>query len=354
MRIAFLGDIALFGKNTKDAGNWQVRFAEVKSILDTCDYIVGNLETPLTEYGKTIGGKSAYIKGKPEDAYILKYLGFTHVSLANNHMFDYCEKGLLDTIECLDNNKIGWFGINGKTAILDNSVSLMGYCCYSTNAVGLERTGMYINLLDPKIMQDDINKSINQGLLPVLSCHWGEEHVHYPDYNHIAVARKLAEKNRIVIIGHHPHVIQGNENIENSIIHYSLGNFCFDDVYTPKSEKPLIKLSKDNQESYILIFDIENGAVKTQSIIPFSFAGGLYKIDVSLQGKIKKWSAELADNKDYYISRRKKLLAEYISSRKSNRDINWYLKRLNIESVKMIIRAKHDAKRFEQIIKQSK
>ncbi len=90
MRIAFLGDIALFGKNTKNAGNWQDRFAEIKTILDTCNYVVGNLETPLTDYTKTIGGKSAYIKGKPDDAYILKYLGFTHVSLANSHMFDYC------------------------------------------------------------------------------------------------------------------------------------------------------------------------------------------------------------------------------------------------------------------------
>lgn len=350
MKIALVGDIALFGRNNVHDAGWKVRFSEIKSILNSCDYVIGNLETPLTNCTKVVGGKSAYIKGTPGDVEILKYLGVSHVSLANNHMFDFREKGLFDTIACLEKNGIGWFGVDEKALEINGKIALLGYCCYSTNAVGLERRGHHINLLDPKKMDYEIGDKEAKGLLPIVSCHWGQEHVHFPNYDHIEVARGLAKKHNIVIHGHHPHVIQGIECVAGSLINYSFGNFCFDDVYTPKSTEPLVKLSQDNQESYILLLDVKQGRLLSYEVIPFSFEKGYYFIKNSVKDRIQEWSLHLNDKKDAYIDARNAFLQDYYVGRKRQRDFHWYVKRLNPDSALMMIKAKRNKRNYNSVI----
>ena len=96
MRIALLGDIALFGrlsyKNSKDLNYY---FEDVASFLGTMDYVVGNLETPFSVKKKTSGAKSAYICSDIENIKILKSLHIKAVSLANNHMFDFGKEGYI-------------------------------------------------------------------------------------------------------------------------------------------------------------------------------------------------------------------------------------------------------------------
>lgn len=355
MKIALLGDIALFGVNTVVTRNWKKKFEGVKEILDSCDFVVGNLETPLTDSIKVVGGKSAYIKGKPEDIEILKYLGVTHVTLANNHIFDYCAKGLKDTLETLEKNKIDWYGVNGRTVDIvcdDSRVKLLGYCCYSTNAVGLEENDVYINVLNPIEMDKDITNAEREGYLPILSCHWGQEHVHYPDRDHLEIARWLASKHEIVIHGHHPHVIQGIESINRSLIMYSLGNFCFDDVYTSKSKDPLVRLSADNQESFVCVLTIIGNKIKKYDVIPFSFNKREYTLNNTIQEKIAEWTEFLKTPKDRYILKRREDIDIYISGRKKKRDLKWYLKRLNYNSVLMIKRSRKNEKRYSAIMKE--
>ncbi len=348
MKIALVGDIALFGKNTSQNKDYPNRFKPIKEILDRCDYVIGNLETPLTNYDRTIGGKSAYIKGTPEDIELLEYLGISHVSLANNHMFDYGQKGLEDTIKLLEDHHIGWYGINGKKAVIEKEndrIALLGYCCYSTNGKGMG----IVNILDPGNIENELNE-IKQ-MLPIVSMHWGEEHVHYPNYDHVETARKLCKSRQIVIHGQHPHVIQGIEKINESLITYSLGNFCFDDVYTSKSKEPLIKLSQDNQESFVLILDTEGSILKKYEIIPFSFAGQQYQTDQKIGEKIEKWSELLLKEKEVFKKEREEALTAYLNTRKAGRDLEWYLKRLNPESAKMILSSRNNQKEYTRLIK---
>ena len=239
MRIALLGDIAFFGRMTIKNRSFRGMLAPIKEQLRTCDYIIGNLESPLTTQKKAIGGKSAYLKGNPEDIEMLKYLGITHVTLANNHIFDYGAQGMLDTIRLLDENGIEWYGVNNrKREIIDagNHLALLGYCCYSTNAKGLEGKSQFVDVFDPAQVERDINEVTAKGMLPVLSIHWGQEHVHYPNYDHVEAIRKICKGKEVIVHGHHPHVIQGIEYLDKSLVAYSLGNFCFDDVYTKKSK----------------------------------------------------------------------------------------------------------------------
>lgn len=348
MKIALIGDIALFGKNTITDVTYKERFKIIKDVFDDCDYIIGNLETPLTFNNRVIGGKSAYIKGNPNDVEILSYLGVTHVSLANNHMFDFGNQGIEDTLTVLEKNNIDWYGINNKKVIIEDSSSkvvLSGYCCYSTNGKGMG----IVNIFDPSLIENELREDDNS--LQILSLHWGQEHVHYPNYDHIQVSRKLCKDNNIVIHGHHPHVIQGLEEIDKSLVAYSLGNFCFDDVYTSKSVKPLIKLSIDNMESYILVLEIENSSIFNYYLIPFSFINGNYTIDNKIIDKIKKWSNFLDSNKEYYIKKRSEDLQLYYSGRKANRNLEWYLKRINFESARIILSARINKNKYNSIIR---
>ncbi len=356
MKIAFVGDIGLFGKNSDaETADIEKRFRYVADILNKHDYVVGNLETPLTEHTKNIGGKSAYIKGISKDAEMLKKLGITHVSLANNHMYDFCKCGLTDTIKCLEDNGIQWFGIGGKSEYIcngANNLALHGYCCYSTNAKGLDERDMYVDRLDPGQMKKDLANDKKNGYFPIMSCHWGEEHVHYPNYDHVRLARKLAEYDGdMLIYGHHPHVIQGLEKINNTLIAYSLGNFCFDDVYTSRSDKPLIKLSRDNRETFILSVEIQDNHIKKYDIIPISFINEIYESDEAISEKINEWSKALNEKPEKYIGDRAEKLRNYINGRKANRDLRWYIKRLNYNSFKMIVSARKCKKEYDAMMK---
>lgn len=352
MRIALIGDVALFGKNcVKNKDDFIKRTEYVRQILQSFDYVVANLETPLTGETSVIGGKSAYIKGCSEDVELLKHLGITHVSLANNHVYDYGKKGLCDTIAHLENAGIEWFGIDDKPAYICEEaicISLRGYCCYTTNGCGLEQKKYTVNSFNPVWMEKKLDEDLSKGMIPILSCHWGEEHVHYPNRMHVVTARGLAENRKIVIHGHHPHVIQGVEQWQDSIIAYSLGNFCFDDVYTSKSKAPLIKLSVDNMQSFVLGLTIHSDGQIEREIIPFSFEKGVFEACPDVLERISEWTNALRNND--YIQLRKDALSTYISNRKKKRDIQWYIKRLNLESVRIILRGRHNAKKLHALM----
>jgi poly-gamma-glutamate synthesis protein (capsule biosynthesis protein) len=357
MKIAFLGDTAFFGKfstlnDQKD--NIFKRFEAVKEVLKNFDFVVANLETPLTECKKTCTGKSAYIKGVPEDVELLKYIGVTHVTLANNHIFDYTGKGFEDTISNLKKAGIKLFGVNGISCIEkidENEICFHGFCCYSTNARGFaEKNKSYgVNVLDFENTKKVLETDKQNNRLSILSVHWGEEHVNYPNRYHIDFARDLAKEYSFMLHGHHPHVVQGIEQIKDSLIAYSLGNFCFDDVYTKKSSKPLIKLSENNRTTFILSVEVKQNKIVEHKCIPLYI--GDEKIEMTDPCKFEKnmqeYSAALNSEKFSYIEKRQKLLSAYLNSRKRMRNLKWYLKRLNLESVKMIYNAKKNSAFFD-------
>lgn len=350
MKIALIGDIALFGCNKRNS-KYQEKFRSIKEYLSTFDFVIGNLETPLTEETRVIGGKSAYIKGNPADSEILKYLGITHVSLANNHIFDFGEKGLKETIDVLNNIGIYWYGIQGKTVEIvkqNTKLKLHGYCCYSTNGKGMRN---YVDVFNPIKVEEDILADQQESALSILSIHWGQEHVHYPNYDHVLTARKLASKAPFIIHGHHPHVLQGWETVARSLIAYSLGNFCFDDVYTNKSKEPLIKLSDDNREAIVFEVEINENKIENTKIKIFTFDEKMYHEAFFFEEKEKQWNEFLNEDEGKYREVRQKQISAYIDGRKNKRNLQWYLKRINMESVHMIMDIRNNQKNYETLIR---
>jgi len=359
MKVALLGDIAFYGKYSLDNKNVYKYFEEVAEFLSKFDYVVGNLESPLCCESKPYGAKSAHIKSNIENVELLKYLNIDVVNLANNHIFDYGKKGYESTKRVLEDNDIQYFGIENKDVLLKynkNKIILSGYCCYSTNAFGYQdnTSSMGINALNALEVEKGLLENHKNGLLNILSLHMGQEHVHYPNYDHVLMARAFAKRVPYVLYGHHPHVMQGIEQVDNSILAYSLGNFCFDDVYTKKSKEPLVKQSDDNKKSFILCLEIVDNKVVDSQTIPL-FAGK-EQLQVSKRHdiieKLYEYSYFLSETKEIYNGRRSEHLSTYINSRKTMRNFKWYLKRLNIKSALMILNSKKNLKKYRENITQ--
>lgn len=140
------------------------------------------------------------------------------VNLANNHTYDYGEKSYTDTIAALDAEGIISFG-NDRTAIIEIQgikVGLLG--TYELrDHMGCEQE-----------MKDNIANLKEQGAqLIIATFHWGEERENIPNETQVALAHSAIDNGADLVLGHHPHVLQGIEEYKGKNIVYSLGNFCF-------------------------------------------------------------------------------------------------------------------------------
>lgn len=355
MKIALLGDIGLFGRfSVKENPGALGLFDEVRQALSGCDVVVGNLETPLTDSGSTVLGKSAYIKGSPADIGILRHLGVTHVNLANNHIFDYGTRGFLDTVEALDQAGIKYFGVDNESCLVqkgDSTIALHGYCCLSSNPLRVLRKGRRhgVHLLDPNAVERTLLEDRQNKRLSVVSCHWGEEHTHYPNPDHVATARRWAGKAPFVLYGHHPHMVQGIEQVSGALLAYSLGNFCFDDVYTKKSRQPTVKQGEDNKTGMVLILSVHDSQIESWEAIPFADTPGKLAAGqpAGFQTSLGGWSGALSDEKGGYQALRKSALAELAQERMRKRDFGWYVKRLNLNTAVMLARAFLNSRKYK-------
>lgn len=353
MKIALLGDIAFYGKySIKENSKIFEYFNEVSLLLKKYDYVIGNLETPFATNEKAYGAKSAYIKSDPENIELLKFLNISYVNLANNHLYDFGKSSYKLTKKLLQENDIKLFGIEHQQEFIvhgSNKLALHGYCCYSTNPLGVTKdNSLGVNELNLPVIEKQMLENEKNGFLNLIAIHCGQEHVNYPNYDHIRLARQLAKVCPYIFYGHHPHVMQGIESIENSLIAYSLGNFCFDDVYTKKSKEPLIVQSINNKTSFILEIDIEDNKIVNYKTIQIFADKDSLKVNYEKDVKLEEYSEKLKIDKSEYINMRNELLSDFLQSRKQLRDFKWYLKRLNFKSFLMIKNAIANKKKYNK------
>lgn len=357
MKLALLGDIALFGQMSVNKNpNLSEYFSNIADYLCHFDYVVGNLETPFSVAKKTNGAKSAFICSDVENVRILKQLHINAVCLANNHMFDFGREGYETTKRVLDENGIKYFGTEGKELRIEQDGCILvfnGFCCYTSGPLKCVPFGKYgVNAYNLRTVEERIMNNNEGGALNIVSVHAGLEHVNYPSVEHISAARKLAEKVDYVYYGHHPHVIQGVEKYKGSIIAYSLGNFCFDDIYTKASgNKPLITLTENNRHGAILELTIEkNKVVNWREKIIYIGKGNKMEL-VEAYEPLNDYNNAISNCEidiQTYKAKRKAILNARIAERKKSRNLIWYLKRLRPMYVQILINAKWNAKEYKK------
>lgn len=357
MKVALLGDIGFFGKfcvtNNPELKEY---FKEISDFLGEHDVVIGNLETPFVEKLTPYGAKSAHIYADPLNIELLKYLNISHVNLSNNHIYDFGEHSYELTKSILTNNDVEFFGVESKQNYVEKDgvkVALQGYCSYNTNPLKVTfDQSKGVNGLDIDLMVENFKCNSNNGYFNIVSMHSGLEHVNYPSQDDIKMARKLGDLAPYLYYGHHPHVAQGVEEYSESLLAYSLGNFCFSDVYTEKSTLPLIKMSENNKTGLILSLEISPTGIENYEAIPIymsekSMELGTKSVNIDLDEYTKSIKLDV----NIYESKRQKLVDEYIGSRIKQRDIKFYLKRLNINSIKLILASKLNALKYKRHVK---
>lgn len=249
LELTFVGDV-IFGRYRgsgydpiPEAGHDP--FEEIREAL-RADVLVGNLETPVVRdlpVDSPIGSRFRFGASK-DHAALLVEAGFTAVSLANNHSFDQREAGLRETPEILEELGIVPLGRSRDEAPLFRVESIekngwrIGFLAATTRRNAPQREGMpELPYLDTRAMADTLAPLLraaraDHDVLAVI-VHWGDEYADAPAHVQKTAARALVDAGADLVIGHHPHVLQGIERHGDGIIAYSLGNFVFENTNDP-------------------------------------------------------------------------------------------------------------------------
>lgn len=208
---------------------------ENRFFMDT-DLIGLNLESAVTKNGEHYS--PALINDfavAPERVSELKKYGFNFLNLANNHIADQGSKGYEETKNNLTELGISFSGCPDRQ---------VGECSFVEKEIGGIKTAMVgfsmvYGVFDEKKAGEIISELKSRNELVIVNIHWGVEYSKNFNKKQQQVGRDLIDAGADVIIGHHPHVIQGMEIYKNKPIFYSLGNFIFDQYFSEATQTGL-------------------------------------------------------------------------------------------------------------------
>lgn len=209
--------------------------------MQEADLFMINNEFPYTSRGTPTEDKKFTFRAKPENVSILKEMGVDLVTLANNHVYDYGEVAVLDTLDTLDRAEIlhAGAGRNREEAMKPATVTLNGmkisFICATqveqldnpdTKAATDQSAGVFRCFNDDSIY-DVVRETKKDSDFVICYIHWGQELSEELNWAQTDQAEKLVEAGADLIVGAHPHILQGVDIIEGVPVIYSLGNFWF-------------------------------------------------------------------------------------------------------------------------------
>ncbi len=271
-----VGDIMLAGKWSGSLASlgYDYPFAATATALKDGDITVGNLEAPLAQGGMEFKNKRFRFKTDPRAAAALKRAGFSILTLANNHMMDFGSDGLLETIYNLDRQGILHSGAGETLAAARREVlascngSKIAFLAYSlTYPAEFYAGGKHAGTAPgfPPYIREDIARARAAADYVVVSFHWGAENAATPKSYQVSVAHRAVDAGADLVLGHHPHVLQGIERYKGSVIFYSLGNYAFGSLSgTDRSVIARVTLDKGVKEVELIPINILNSEVRFQ------------------------------------------------------------------------------------------
>ncbi|MBC7962271.1 MAG: CapA family protein [Steroidobacteraceae bacterium] len=271
------GDIMLAGKwaPVLKSSGYGYPFDGIKAELAKGDINIANLESPIASGGSEFSGKQFRFRAEPAVAKAIRAAGFNMVTLANNHSMDYGGAALAETLGHLDAAGIAWIGagLNLDEArqmalytVKGKKIAFLGYSL--TRPIeffaGKTRPGTAPGY--EKLVTADVASARRQADYVIVSFHWGKEAGDTAQANQRNAAHNAIDAGADVIIGHHPHVLQGVEIYKKGIIFYSLGNLAFASKSTTADVGALIRLRLDEKQrtAEILPLDVLNHRVGFQ------------------------------------------------------------------------------------------
>ena len=274
VKLIFFGDL-MIDRNVKtkiDKYGMNYLFAQVASSSEwqnviTSDLVIANLEGAVTNGGKHYQPDMAYdFAFAPERINELKNYGFNSFNIANNHLADQGENGIIETNKNLDELDIFYFGCNDKQ---------VGECSARIKEISGKKIGfagfsmVYGELNKDKVVSEIKNLKAKSDLV-IVNIHWGEEYQHQFNKKQQDLAYVMIDAGADIIIGHHPHVVQGVEIYKNKPIFYSLGNFIFDQYFSQDTQEGLgLAIESNSSDNRILLLPLKSKASQLELIVGY-------------------------------------------------------------------------------------
>lgn len=242
--LALLGDVML----GRDVHPTPETFAYLKPFLISADFVLANLESPLTN--SPVQTESPYaLCAPPANVKYLVDAGFDLLALSNNHSLDCGVNGLIETQLTLTDSGLGFIGPDPEPVYRSiNGIRLAFLAFDATTRFDIETAVQAVRL------------AREADAIVVVSIHWGAEYQAGASTRQKQIAEQFADAGAALIWGHHPHVLQPAEWIRDSraLVLYSLGNALFDQY----------GLDNTRRSALVLVTSDSNGA-REFKVIPF-------------------------------------------------------------------------------------
>lgn len=245
--LSFIGDLG-FGEGYAIMNYYhstgdqleQCILPDVLARLDAADIMMMNNEFTYSNRGKPLSGKTYAFRTKPETAANLLRMSADIVSVANNHVYDYGETALIDTLDTLDQygipyvgagrnldeaRKIVYFRVNGIKIAYVSATQVERSYVFTKEATAT--SAGVLRTYDPEKFLEVIREADENSDFVVVYVHWGTEGTNWFEKDQQSLGRQYIDAGADLVMGDHPHRLQGIEYYKGVPILYSLGNFWF-------------------------------------------------------------------------------------------------------------------------------
>lgn len=232
--------------------------------LQLADYASVNLEIQVMESPPdTHAPKSVVFYTPPATLDAVAGAGVDHVTLGNNHIYDYLDEGLDMTLNALDASPLAWSGAGRnqaeslqahRVAIGDHPFSYLGFLGWAGNfwpnqvAEGDEKGGAAFGSMQN--IRKSVSREAGAGHLPVVHYHGSREYTDEPTLTTETRLKAAIDEGAVLAIGHHPHMVQGFEIYKGRLIAYSMGNFMFDQYMSATQRSYMLYVWMDGESFY--------------------------------------------------------------------------------------------------------
>lgn len=287
IRFAAIGDLLLTAKpNDSNPGRGLEALSDdIKTLFHSCDIVFANLECTLS--GNNTIPTEPRVVSTQKQIRSLQNTGINVVTMGNNHAFDCLDIGFQKTSAVLKNMGLSWVGAGRNLeeafepvimeidqvkiaflGIVDISSGPFRFADESVSGVApldIQKVCDIIRRLTPKV--DHV----------VVSPHWGRERFRIPSIDQIHQAHAFVDAGASMVLGHHPHVLQGMEIYKKAPIVYSLGNFFANDVYW--SDGDSLTWTRFERTGCIFVAELDSTGVFNVKQVPVIDDGQTIRIE---------------------------------------------------------------------------
>ena len=236
--LAFAGDVHFAGRVARLLRDPATTFGPITSVLKAADFTAVNLETPVTRRGEP-QPKTYHFATTPGAFTALRDAGVDLVTMANNHILDYGQAGLADTLAAAKAAHFPYVGagVNAAaawapyvTTINGTRIAIVGVSQVAELASSWVATAHRpgeANAISLGETLAAVRAAKRLARIVIVFMHWGTEGMACPDQNQLSLAPKLAAAGASIIIGAHAHMLQGSGWLGHTFVAYGMGNFLW-------------------------------------------------------------------------------------------------------------------------------